>query len=440
MKFLDNYRNKKEEREIKKEIERNKRLYNALSDSEKELMRILGITPNNDMSSLNSATYLACIKLISESIGKLPLNLNQFDNGKTLKNVKNSKYNFLQYRVNKWMTPSLFWQQVVFHIFHFGNAYVYMNYKGYKLEGLYLLNPKCVSPIVDNKSLLDSSTKIYYQYNEVSTGQVYTFSEDNVLHFKNSILDSSGLIGLSIFDLLYTQINNELESTNYMNSLIKGGLSGKHVLQYVGDLDTKAQEKLILGLENFAKGKNSTQGNIIPLPLGFNLSSINSKLIDVEFLDECKFNTTQIASVFGISSSYLNIDSTSSSYSNSEQETLRFMQSIQFLIQNIEDELSYKLLTSTEQNKGMYFEFDTQYLLRTSLKDQAEILVSYVNNGIYTINEAREILGMPNVENGDNLFLQGGQASLDVIVQGLNYTNDGNLLLEGGEDDNGERS
>ena len=42
----------------------------------------------------------------------------------------------------------------------------------------------------------------------------------------------------------------------------------------------------------------------------------------------------------------------------------------------------------------------------TDPKDQATILSSYVKDGIYTLNEARDILGMPPVAGGDeSMFL-----------------------------------
>ena len=42
----------------------------------------------------------------------------------------------------------------------------------------------------------------------------------------------------------------------------------------------------------------------------------------------------------------------------------------------------------------------------TDPKDQATILDTYVKGGIYTVNEARDILGLPPIEGGDQaMFL-----------------------------------
>ena len=45
----------------------------------------------------------------------------------------------------------------------------------------------------------------------------------------------------------------------------------------------------------------------------------------------------------------------------------------------------------------------------TNAKDQASILDIYVKDGVYTLNEARDILGLPAVEGGDQPMFQSSQ-------------------------------
>lgn len=46
-------------------------------------------------------------------------------------------------------------------------------------------------------------------------------------------------------------------------------------------------------------------------------------------------------------------------------------------------------------------------ILRTDAKSQATILTGYVQNGIYTPNEARSFMNKPRMEGGDNLICNG---------------------------------
>ena len=48
-----------------------------------------------------------------------------------------------------------------------------------------------------------------------------------------------------------------------------------------------------------------------------------------------------------------------------------------------------KLLDSNLINQGYFFKFNEGSILRADMKTQAECLAKYVNNGIYTPNEAR---------------------------------------------------
>ena len=51
------------------------------------LYKFLGIDPDKDESVLSEATYFACMKVLSEAIGKLPLKLLRY-NEKNLNSLK----------------------------------------------------------------------------------------------------------------------------------------------------------------------------------------------------------------------------------------------------------------------------------------------------------------------------------------------------------------
>ena len=58
------------------------------------------------------------------------------------------------------------------------------------------------------------------------------------------------------------------------------------------------------------------------------------------------------------------------------------------------------------------------------MKTQAECISKYVNNGIYTPNEARELLSLPSQEGGDKLMLNGNYIPIDLV---------GTQYLKGGD-------
>ena len=53
------------------------------------------------------------------------------------------------------------------------------------------------------------------------------------------------------------------------------------------------------------------------------------------------------------------------------------------------------------------FKFNEKAILRTDSKTQKEVITGYVQNGIYTINEGRDLLDLPFVDGGDVNMVNG---------------------------------
>jgi len=78
-----------------------------------------------------------------------------------------------------------------------------------------------------------------------------------------------------------------------------------------------------------------------------------------------------------------------------------------FILKQYEEELDYKLLEPSDRRQGKYYKFNENVILRTDAKSQATILTGYVQNGIYTPNEARSYMNKPRKEGGDELICNG---------------------------------
>jgi phage portal protein BeeE len=91
------------------------------------------------------------------------------------------------------------------------------------------------------------------------------------------------------------------------------------------------------------------------------------------------------------------------SYSQSVEETRAFAAlSLQPFCARFANELQVKLLTQAQQAQGYEIEFDLARML-VSPGEVAERSSKLVNGGIATTNEARNLLGLPDVEGGDEL-------------------------------------
>lgn len=381
-----------------------------------EFLRGGNISAGKDLSEI---TYFTCLKVLSESIGKLSINLKDSDNNRI---YAHDSLQMLKVRPNKFMTPTIFKALIEYHRNHSGNAYAYLQYeKNGKLEGIYPLESRNMQILIDNADIFQRGNKMYYRYLAPKTGKTYIFEDKEILHFKGG-LSEDGLVGKSVRETLASTLKGVKVSQQYLNNLYEKGLTAKAILKYTGDFDSKKKAMLVNELANFAS-ENDSRG-IIPIPLGMDLVPLDLKLTDSQFYELKKFTSLQIAAAFGVKPNHLN-NYDKSSYANSEMQNLTFyIDTLLFILNQYEEEFNYKMLSEEERKKGLRFEFNVASILRGDLKTQAESITKYVTGSIYTINEARAYAGLPKVEDGEKILVNGSYVELKNV---------GNAYLKGGE-------
>ena len=381
---------------------------------------------------LSEATYFACLKILSESLGKLPLKLICTNDKSGVTEVKDHPYYSLcRYRPNRFTTSTIFWASVEMNRDHYGNAYAWItNKKKQEDQELILLPSESVEVWYDDKKILSDIPDVWYIY-RVGTHR-YVFSSEEILHFKTST-SFDGITGLSVREQLKSTITGGQKSQEMVNKLIESGFTAKAVLQYTGNLSEDNAKKFTENLEKYATGEVDSLKSIIPIPLGSKLDPLNIKLGDNEFMEIKKYNALQIASAFGIKPNQIN-DYSKSSYASAEAQQLAvYVDTLFFILKQYEEELTFKLLTYDEIKRGYRFKFNVSVILRADLKTQIESLSKGVSNFIYTPNEARSYLDLEAKPGGDKLIGNGAMIPAELV--GTQYTKNAN---GGGESDGNE--
>lgn len=397
---------------------------NIKNDQLAALVNFLGLQ-DTDRSELSEATYFACLKVLSETLGKLPLKLLKHNVNNGVKVCRdNPLYRILNERPNKYMTSTTFWSTVEYNRNHYGNAFVLINTKkkkDNKIEtSLWILPSEDVEIWYDDAKKLSDIPDIYYRY--TCTAGVYTFGSEEILHFKTSST-FDGITGMSVRDKLRSTIIGNNKAQELVNQMYDNGFTAKAVVQYTSSLNDENAKEFAKGIEKFATGKYSDEElkNIIPIPLGATLTPLNIKLADNQFIDVKKYSALQIASAFGIKPYQIG-DYEKSSYSSAEAQQLSFyIDTMLYIIKQYEEEISYKLLSDEEEKEGYHFKFNVAVILRADQKTQVETLSKGVSNFIYTPNEARSFLDLESKDGGDRLL--GNGASIPVEYTGAQYIN-----------------
>lgn len=391
-----------------------------------KLADFLGIDKHLERDERSEATYFACLKILSEAVGKLPLKLLQKTKKKgVIEARKHNLYNVVRNRPNRYMTATVFKSTIEQCRNHYGNAYVYISGYGKNLQ-LIPLDSTQVDIWYDDGKLLSDIPDIWYIYN---TGeQTYKFSSEEILHFKTSTT-FDGIKSLSVREILNTTIQGNQKAQQMQNALYDSGFTAKAVVKYTGDLKDETVKNFLKNIEKYAKGEVDVGKGLIPIPLGTDLTPLTTKLADNEFLELKKYSALQIANAFGIKPVQIN-DYSKSSYNSSESQNLAFLvETLLYILEQYEEELNYKLLTSEEIKQGYYFKFSTGILLRTDLKTQVESLTKGIANFLYTPNEARAYLDLDAKDGGDKLI--GNGSTIEINQIGSQYGAKG---TEGGDE------
>jgi len=113
----------------------------------------------------------------------------------------------------------------------------------------------------------------------------------------------------------------------------------------------------------------------------------------------------RICGLFGVPAAMIGIGE--SKYNNTQTQLDEFYKTTMYpMVINVEQKLNQHLLRGYP---NLCVRFDTKEFLKGAILDQINFVNSAVTAGVMTINEAREYLNMPKVEDGDILKIEPGK-------------------------------
>ena len=108
----------------KKEVQAENRQQIPISDE--RLLDWLGIDPETDAKS--EVTYFTCLKMLSETIGKLPVHYYQRTDAGRVRADMTDAARLLAVRPNPYMTPTTLMTVTEFNCQHYGNAFILIQF------------------------------------------------------------------------------------------------------------------------------------------------------------------------------------------------------------------------------------------------------------------------------------------------------------------------
>lgn len=379
---------------------------------DRRLLEMLGVELDElnvqGANGLRESTVYACVRILSETVAKLPLKIYRDDSGIT-KATDHYLYRALKLRPNPLMSTTDFLRCMEVQRNLYGNAYA--NIESYKrgpqkgqIKALWPMDAAQVTVNVD-----ESRSRLAYVV-RLDDGSERKLAADEVLHIKHLTLN--GLVGVPPLEYLKTTVQNAGQGASYINKFFKQGLQAKGLVQYVGDLNPDAEKVFREKFEQMSSGLSNAH-RIALMPIGYKFEPISLSLTDAQFLENTQLTIRQIAAAFGVKMHQLN-ELERATYANiSEQQRQFYVDTMMSILTAYEQELTYKLFLESELAEGYYVRFQVDALTRADIKTRYEAYRTGIQAGFLMPNEVRAWEELPAAEGGDQLLVNGTMTPIE---------------------------
>jgi len=257
---------------------------------------------------------------------------------------------------------------------------------------------------------------VLYDFYTTADNNIYSCLEKEIILLKGYTED--GINTSSISKILSQNLDTSIRSQGYLNKLFSNGLTNKIAVQLTSDIKEKGELKKI---QKKFDDVYSSNGRVFTIPAGYSVSSLDLKLADAQFEQLRRLSKEEISGAMGVPLSKLGFIKENAK--SEEQDNLKFYtDTLLVYFEQIEQEMDWKLLTDTERKQGHKIRFNINVLLRTDSKTQADVINSYVRNGVYDLDMARGILGVEKLGGELIITLPSGQVLLkDLLAGNVSY-------------------
>lgn len=357
-----------------------------------------GVSVSPDSALRNSVVW-ACVRVISETLACLPLNLMQDVKGEKRVAKEHPLYRLCHDEPNSDMSDMEWREASEGHLLIRGNAYTKITRRSGS-DVILALDP--INPdLVEAKRREDKT--LYYTVTD-SKGARQDYAAADILHVRG--LGFDGITGYSVFDYARNSIGlSEVQQKYVSNWFARGGRRPyllEHPARFKNDEDFKEWVKRWEGQYGTADTFHKTpvlEGGLKYTELGFSPR-------DAQFLEGREFSVADICRWFRISPTFVQ-DLTHATFSNIEHLAIQFVQHTMMpWCVRWEKALNRSLLTDKEKAQGYYFKHTLNALLRGDFASRMQGFASALQNAIMSPNEVRALEDMNPYEGGDDYHIQ----------------------------------
>lgn len=351
-------------------------------------------------SALRVAAVYSCVRVLSETMGALPLSLYQKEGVNRKEANEHSLNNILSILPNNEITSFDLRAQAMTSLLLQGKSYnqVLRDRAGRVGE---------IWPLLPENCELDrtKSGKLVL----VVEGESNAWTMDKVWRING--LSTNGIEGLSPIGLMRETIGGAMAMDHYSSAIYGNGAKPGGVLAMDGKLSRDGQARLLESW-NSTHGGADNANKVAVLQEGMKWQQISMSAEDAQFIESRKYNRSEIAGLYGVPSHMIG-DLEKATFSNIEHQSLQFViHSLLPWITRFEQSIVRDLLLPSE--RGIYYpKHNVKGLLRGDSTARGNFYQQMFNVGAYSPNKILALEDENPVTDGENHFINSASITLE---------------------------
>lgn len=386
------------------------------------------VTPDK---ALQLEAYWACVKIIAQTIGTLPLTLNTLKpDGSRAPAPDNPLYDLLGFMPNADNTATEFWEACGGCLAVWGDFFAVKHMAAGRIVSLEVLRPFWMDPYREK-----DGTPIY-RYTDPVLGRTEYRAED-LLHVKG--FGFGDMVGLSPIQFNRQTLGRAIAANEAAAGLFRNGLKTPGYFEYKGTANGG-----VLNEEQLGRAKKAIiepmQGSVNAgtpgmLPASFGWVSLGINPVDAELMTNRRMSVEEICRSFGVPPVLVGhaMEGQTMWGSGVEHIVRAFMTTgLRPYLHRIETCIGRDIIGRADWKK-LRAVFEVDELLRGDSKAQSDIDMQDANSGIRTRNEIRARRNLPPLPGGDALTANGALMPLTLLGQKPPAPGGGDGSSQGGE-------
>lgn len=374
----------------------------------------------NTAELLTIGDFIRCVQMIGDSIAEIDFNVYKFEKGQWKYDVNNIWNVLLNKTPNNEINSYELKKIIVNNLFVYGAAYIYI-FRDAQNKPIELI--PCFSNYIIRKVVNGTPEYFLTNYDTLTEKEIPKKEFENIKIPAEDIIyipwESFDNVKNSQFRTLFVNTLNKIveNDKSTLNSFKNDtGLSLWVKLQDASNREQRA--KVAESLKETNEYLKTTGMMAFVYDDKMEIQS-NDKFISSPISIELrKYVAQELAAKFGIPPSFLGIEIPNQS--TSQLSKFYLDRAVRPILSRIIKKIEYTIFKEFISKKDKYkIRYNTLFLEGLDAKDKIDVASRGVNGGIFTINEARDYVGLDPIDGGDKLYANGTLQPINLLGEKL---------------------